>query len=205
MPYKTFAQLSGDDGTQQQQMDQRIQSVGAFDRNMRDVYQSHPAASKMQMNKNSLTQPSSQGERMNCQGGSCSLREGFSPSSHHSSLQGMMNNQPQFQGNPSGSRLLEIRQMLDKQQLVGNNRVVVLMVHADWCGYCKKAMPAFEQLAALYSRPGALAFCRENANLNLTQGVGGVPAFFIFVEGKLAHKINGAKMQELQEAFSSYL
>jgi len=64
---------------------------------------------------------------------------------------------------------------------------VVVDFWAPWCGPCRKLAPTIDKLATLYS--GRVKFCKVNVDdakdLAGNFGVSGIPALFIFQQGKL--------------------
>ena len=84
--------------------------------------------------------------------------------------------------------------MEHKQNVIRNNRVVVIDVYGDWCGPCKAIAPAYAELAKKYSRPGECILVKENLDLKLSQNIRGVPMFLFFKKGQFVDSVTGADL-----------
>ena len=79
-------------------------------------------------------------------------------------------------------------------EVLGAKGPVVVDLWAEWCGSCKKMMPAFEQLAG--ELEGKAKLVKFNADENpMTPGrfgVRGLPTLLIFDKGQLLSMKTGA-------------
>ena len=90
------------------------------------------------------------------------------------------------------SLLPNILRIEDKTALIQNYKVVVIDVHADWCGPCKIISPLFSELFKKYNIPGVCILAKENVDLKLSPSIQVVPTFQFFLYGQLDSVISGA-------------
>ena len=71
---------------------------------------------------------------------------------------------------------------------------VVVDFWAEWCGPCKMIGPALEELSEEYAGKVKIAKVNvdENPNSPMTLGVRGIPALFLFKDGKVVSNKTGA-------------
>ena len=79
------------------------------------------------------------------------------------------------------SLLPNILRIEDKTALIQNYKVVVIDVHADWCGPCKIVSPLFSELFKKYNIPGVCILAKENVDLKLSPSIQVVPTFQFFL------------------------
>jgi len=78
---------------------------------------------------------------------------------------------------------------------VKNSDIPVLVdFWAEWCGPCKQIGPALEELSAQYAGKIKIAKVDVDSNPNAAaaMGVRGIPALFIFKDGKVVSNRAGA-------------
>ncbi len=72
---------------------------------------------------------------------------------------------------------------------------VVVDFWAEWCGPCKMIGPALEELAVEYE--GKIKVAKvdvdRDSNAAASLGVRGIPALFLFKDGKVVSNITGAR------------
>jgi thioredoxin 1 len=71
----------------------------------------------------------------------------------------------------------------DKAGALKAHRLVVVDVYADWCGPCKMISPQVAELASKYYKPGVCLVAKEDAGLELSPSVRGLPTFLFYVNG----------------------
>lgn len=71
---------------------------------------------------------------------------------------------------------------------------VVVDFWAEWCGPCKMIGPSLEELSAEYGETVKIAKVNvdENGNTPASLGVRGIPALFLFKDGKVVSNKTGA-------------
>ena len=89
-----------------------------------------------------------------------------------------------------------------------SSKPVLVDFYADWCGPCKKMGPVVEEISK--EMKGKLKVVKMNTDENpKTPGsyqITGIPAFFIFKNGKLAEKLSGLMpKEELVAAINKHL
>jgi thioredoxin 1 len=111
---------------------------------------------------------------------------------------------PQTQQIKPQQTITDITTQIDKNRLIGSNRLVCVDIYADWCAPCKKLEPEYIGFAKLFSNRKDLLFAKENIELNLSQGVKSIPTFQIFFDGKHVDTVVGGNLSELNTKLSSF-
>lgn len=96
-----------------------------------------------------------------------------------------------------------------RDELIKNNKILVIDNYADWCGPCKQIEPQVLNLATKYSRPGLCVFAKENVDDQLDgipTPIRGVPCFHIYVSGKFLDNevIMGGELGKLEELIKRF-
>jgi thiol-disulfide isomerase/thioredoxin len=82
------------------------------------------------------------------------------------------------------------------EELIENNKVVVLNVYSDNCGFCRKFSPEYEELAKKYKNH---QFAKVKSSKKLVNNVRGVPTTLVIVDEDVKEVVVGAKKDELEK------
>jgi thioredoxin len=88
---------------------------------------------------------------------------------------------------------------------VSGSKIAIVDFSAEWCGPCRRITPLFHELATQYKGQAAFFSVDIDSQQELAtdQGVGSIPAFHFYKNGKLVDKLIGAdssKLKSLAEA-----
>lgn len=92
---------------------------------------------------------------------------------------------------------IEIQSIQHKKKILTDYGMVVVLVHAKWCGPCKGFKPKFFQYAK--ANINKAYFAQEDVDLGLTEGISAVPSILVYKRGKLFKIIKGGKLEEVDE------
>lgn len=94
-----------------------------------------------------------------------------------------------------------------EEEVLNNDKLVLVDFYADWCGPCKMMAPVVESLANEFEGKLKVGKCNIDENMALAQkyGVLSIPTFIVFEGGKIKNTMIGAvgadefkqKIQEL--------
>ena len=110
------------------------------------------------------------------------------------------------QGNPAPPKnnfgtpgsFYTIKSDLEYDQIIQENKAVVVDFYTDWCGHCKTVEP---HLQSLCSANPSIKFIKVNGDnhKSLLQrlGIQGFPNFRFYGNGKVVHTVSGANQPEL--------
>ena len=76
---------------------------------------------------------------------------------------------------------------------VGDNDVVLVDFHAEWCGPCKMLEPIVERIATETDAAVAKVDVDDNQALAGQYGVRGVPTLVLFADGEQVEKVVGVQ------------
>ena len=79
------------------------------------------------------------------------------------------------------------------EELIADNRVVLVDFYADWCGPCKMLEPTVEEVAAETDAVVAKVDVDEQQGLAQSYQVQGVPTLYLFVDGDPADRMVGVQ------------
>jgi thioredoxin 1 len=92
-----------------------------------------------------------------------------------------------------------------KNNIINNNSICIIDVHADWCEPCKLIEKDYAELASKYNQPGVCILVSENIDSKLepfrgTPDITGVPTFLIYINGvcQTQHTIIGADINKVE-------
>ncbi|WP_276271927.1 thioredoxin [Haloarcula litorea] len=79
------------------------------------------------------------------------------------------------------------------EELVSDNRLVLVDCYADWCGPCKMLAPTVEAIAAETAAVVAKVDVDEHQDVAQRHGVRGIPALFLYVDGEVVERLVGVQ------------
>lgn len=78
-------------------------------------------------------------------------------------------------------------------ELLGDQRIVLVDCHAEWCGPCQQLKPIVKQVAAEISAAVAIVDIDEHRDLAAEWSVRSVPTLLLFVDGELTERLVGVQ------------
>jgi len=87
----------------------------------------------------------------------------------------------------------EINNITDYQNIINENKPVLLDFYADWCGPCQTQLPIVEGLATKHESDFVIAKVNVDKNKELAQkfGVRSIPALFFIENGEIKERLVG--------------
>jgi len=104
--------------------------------------------------------------------------------------------------------MLYVNEKNFEQEVLKNDKPVVVDFYADWCGPCRMLAPILEQLDAAVAGKAVVAKLNvdENQQLAAKYNVMSIPTLIFFKDGKVAgHQVGLQSLQSLQRAVESLL
>lgn len=101
--------------------------------------------------------------------------------------------QGQSAGGDTPAEPVHVHGLSELEDLTSSNEVVLVDLHADWCGPCKMIEPHVADIAAETTAAVGKVDVDENQELASQYGVRGVPTLLLFVDGDLEDRIVGAQ------------
>ena len=96
--------------------------------------------------------------------------------------------------------VLLIEDLRTIQNLIENNKYVLIDFTASWCGPCKRIGPIFEKLSPKYSNVSCVKVdvdCVETKQLGQLCKVRSMPTFILVKEGAIIEQFSGASEKDL--------
>ena len=83
-------------------------------------------------------------------------------------------------------------------EVIGNDKLTVIDLWAEWCGPCKMMTPVVEELSREYEGRAVIGKLNvdDNPEVPTQFNVRGIPTFLIFKNGELKEKIVGAQTKQ---------
>ncbi|MBP3354639.1 MAG: thioredoxin [Bacteroidales bacterium] len=94
------------------------------------------------------------------------------------------------------------------QELLSDEKLVVVDLWAEWCGPCKRIAPVIDELASEYEGKAIIGKCNVDDNYDLSDNysVRNIPTLLFFKKGELVDRLVGALTKaEIQEKIEAHL
>ncbi len=101
----------------------------------------------------------------------------------------------------------EIQNRADYDQLIAQDKPLLLDFYADWCGPCQAMLPSIEKLAAEHQESFNIVKVNVDKNPELAAEfqVRSIPALFFIQSGKIVEHLNGLRpASELELKIEQY-
>ena len=77
-------------------------------------------------------------------------------------------------------------------ELIKNNKLLLIDFWAEWCGPCKKVSPILDEISSEYGIPVGKLNIDENHDKTKQYGVSSIPTMVLFKDGNPVHTLVGA-------------
>lgn len=85
-----------------------------------------------------------------------------------------------------------------QSEVLGNDKLTVVDLWAEWCGPCRLMTPVVEELSQEYAGRAVVGKLNvdDNPNVPTEHNVRGIPTFLFFKNGQLVDKVVGAQTKK---------
>lgn len=88
---------------------------------------------------------------------------------------------------------IDVQSVQHLDELLEENRLVLVDFHADWCGPCKMLAPTVAEIAAETTAAVLKVDIDAHQNLASEYQVQGVPTLYLFVDGEVEERMVGVQ------------
>jgi thioredoxin 1 len=96
--------------------------------------------------------------------------------------------------------VVEIANTQHLTQILSENEIVCINIHAEWCGPCKQTASSYSILAGELTAPGIaiVKYDYEKLSQQEKDTITGIPVYKIFFRGRQVDEVIGADLNEVQ-------
>jgi len=104
--------------------------------------------------------------------------------------------------------VVELAHAEHKQQVLAQNLLTLVNIHAEWCGPCKQTAPNYSLLASQFHTPGRVAIVKYNYDKLDPQekaNIHGIPVYQFYIQGRKIDEVVGADLNQVEEKLKNYM
>ena len=98
----------------------------------------------------------------------------------------------------------QIKNINEKQEIINSHSLVIVYVYGNTCRPCHVISPKYAMMAKKYNTPNICVLVKEDADLQLSSEVNGVPFFQVYKNGKRVESLLGS-FDMLESVIQKYL